>query len=80
MADDELEILAILTGPAPRDVDGDTGALHEFNTGFADGWHGRVKLKRNGIYSRAYENGRRAKTDSTYFEKRIDRMTDMTDN
>lgn len=72
---DDREILDILMAPAPRDVDGGAdgdipdGALAQFNAGFSDGWHGRAKKSRNGIYTRAYANGRRAKTESDYFLK-----------
>ncbi len=70
MADDDSEILAILMAPAPADVDGGAdGALAAFNDGFHDGWHGREKKSRTGVYSRAYVAGKRGRIESDYFLK-----------
>lgn len=76
MADDEHEILAILRSPAPgdRDVGAEeaelvSGALAQFESGFSDGWHGREKKHRTGVYSRAYVNGTRGRRESDYFLK-----------
>ena len=72
MADAEDEILNILMSPAPGAEEAELvpeGALAQFESGFSDGWHGRTKTSRNGIYSRAYRAGETGKKETDYFLK-----------